>query len=156
MAANYIYEPYKVSGIYEMAGCDRLTLEPWSNFQECMNYNTLNIDRSRIRSCIGEFDEPFGGTRNGVRTQQIAITGYGYIDCGGLTSIDCIQEDGSGWFIVTDDVAGQYANHCYAYMDQCVYQDQRFSTEYYQGCQLECKWSLESNLNWLISKVNEA
>ena len=42
------------------------------------------------------------------------------------------------------------ASHCYTYSGVC---GTEFTSTYYNGCQLSCKWSFESNLQWLMSKV---
>jgi hypothetical protein len=103
---------------------------------------------------IGENDDFFCGSSNnnaGCRVSQNAITGY---QCSS-PSVQCLQTDGSGWYIVQATETGSgTAEHCYAYLDsECVDDLAEFDSEYYQGCQLTCEWSFESNLQWLIDQV---
>ena len=145
LSANYVTTPYSITGVYEMGGGDRVS--GGFNFESCLAFNTLSLTTDKIRSCVGEFDEVFGVNRNGVRTQQIAITGQN--NCGAFAT-DCIQSDGSGWYIVVNAEAGRTASHCYAYSGTC---GPAFTSTYYNGCQLSCEWSLEANLQWLMGKV---
>eukprot|EP01084_Bolivina_argentea_P005933 11213_1 len=147
LAANFGEDMIK--GVYEMSGGDN-NIFLNADLRNCLSYDTLYIDSSNIRSCIGEWDRFWGSEIAEVRKQQISITGY---ECGDTIS-DCIQNDGSGWYIVVDSEAQKNAGHCYAYsgiLESCGYD---FTPMYYQGCQMQCKWSFESNLQWLINKLN--
>eukprot|EP01084_Bolivina_argentea_P222729 376943_1 len=140
MSANYAGN--LITAVYEMGGGDRVS--GGNNFALCLGINSLSLASNQIRSCVGEFDEYFGTDRSGVRTQQIAITGYDH--CGAFAT-DCIQSDGSGWYIVVNNEAGRTASHCYAYSGIC---GPSFTTTYQTS---GSQWSLGSNLDWLRNKL---
>eukprot|EP01084_Bolivina_argentea_P144237 253128_1 len=142
LAANYLGS--MVKAVYEMSGGNAVTGTN-DQFQSCMNLNTLSFKQTQIRSISGQNDEYFGKNEDGVRAEQEAITGY---KCSGQ---NCIQNGGSGWYIVLNAQTGKgTATHCYAYKGVCGPQ---FDSQYYKGCGLNCPFSLESNIGWLLSKV---
>eukprot|EP01084_Bolivina_argentea_P187860 323510_1 len=145
-----------IKGIYQMAaGDDNLR---WNvDFTDCLSYDKLEIDNTRIRAFIGENDTFFGTDVDAIIQQQIAITGYDRDQCVNTDSLNCLQQDKSGWYIVNGEEAEKEANHCYAFEGligplNCAGD---FTSVYYRGCQLECVWSLESNIEWLINKLAE-
>eukprot|EP01084_Bolivina_argentea_P078508 142477_1 len=153
MAANYAQNDI-IKGVYEMGGGYK-RIDMNNNFEECLSFKTLSISSSSIRSCIGEQDPYFGGNAFGIREQQIIITGVD--NCSPLPlTMDCIQSDGSGWYIISDQEAQKNATHCYAYntllTDSCSITNS-FTSQYYGGCKLDCLWSMESNFEWLMNTL---
>jgi hypothetical protein len=120
-----------------------------NDLSACLASSTLDLPGFRRRSVVGENDEFFGCdpdgqscNRPGVREQQEITTG---IDCG-PTAFDCIQADGSGFYIVQNaETADGSAPHCFQYEGIC---GPNFDANYEGGTAL---WSLAPCLDWLTS-----
>eukprot|EP01084_Bolivina_argentea_P066073 120433_1 len=136
---------YTISGIMEMGGGDM-------GRHTCLQWNNLELPTNKIRSRVGENDNVFCGNCNcmvGCRIEQESITG---VSCP-LSPAHCVQPDGSGWYIIQRDETGSgIAGHCYAYLGSSCNTDY-FDNVYYQGCGLDCDWTFESDLEWLITRV---
>jgi len=124
------------------------------NFQACLNYGTagVTIDRSRIRSVVGEHDQVFGcdyagGScgRPGVRAQQVATTGY---NCP-VPAYNCLQADGSGYYVISDAESSlPSAVHCALWVtNQC---GTTHTAAYKNSANL---WSQSQNLEWLARRA---
>ena len=114
------YNGDQINGIYIMGGGDALFVGniPLIDLSECLSFNTLNTESFKIRSMVGENDGYFGLNINGVRIQQNSISGT---ICKGNYITDCLQNDGSGWYIIQEfETASGKAPHCYAYKIQCA------------------------------------
>ena len=125
---------------------------------DCLRYNSLTLDRTRIRSTVGENDAYFGGNANGVYGQQQVTTGY----CVNNNNIqfNCLQNDGSGFYIIQNwEPATGNAVHCYAYEnDDCHANDKspEFDAYFMPGnSESQNTWSLPANLDWLVSKITQ-
>eukprot|EP00933_Yihiella_yeosuensis_P043043 TRINITY_DN3775_c0_g1_i1.p1 TRINITY_DN3775_c0_g1~~TRINITY_DN3775_c0_g1_i1.p1 ORF type:complete len:332 (+),score=37.23 TRINITY_DN3775_c0_g1_i1:49-1044(+) len=143
---------------------------PFSDLSSCMDYDDRNGDggkrnsyhpllRNQVRSLVGEHDMTFSccyeapdpkccwHKRTG-REQQTAVTGYSCAD--GV--LDCLQPDGSGWYMISDAEAGKTegANHCFAWAGACpalAGANDEWNPRYIA----DCKWCLDNNLQWLRS-----
>jgi len=145
LSATFVTD-YEIHGAYEMAGGDFPFL--YFDATDCLSFDALSLGESQIRAITGSNDSRFGFTEDGVRDQLISITGR---ICDNST-LDCLQEDGSGWYIVQDsDSEAGNASHCYAF-DGCI--EGVLTSEYYGGCRMDCEWSFEANMDWLLSKLN--
>ena len=71
------------------------------NLTSCMGNGNRSLPSSRLRVVDGEKDQFIGPNANNVRTQMASLTG---LSCG--TSTNCLQSNGSGWFIVTNGLVG--------------------------------------------------
>mmetsp|Transcript_24595 Transcript_24595/g.69916 ORF Transcript_24595/g.69916 Transcript_24595/m.69916 type:complete len:147 (-) Transcript_24595:69-509(-) len=113
------------------------------------------LDRRQVRSLVGEHDGTFSCCFNqpddqccwrkrSGRQQQTATTGYACPE----GQYDCLQPDGSGWYVVSDGDANKTegANHCFAWAGGCLPQPHDQWNPRYAG---DCKWCLDSNLRWL-------
>eukprot|EP01084_Bolivina_argentea_P091511 164733_1 len=153
VSLSALYAGSFITAILEMGGGNQLQSQPWPVF-ECLNFDNLNIAQNRIRSMIGENDAVFcgGANNNGCRIAMQAITG---LSCpmAQPNCVDNIQTDGNGWYIVqaVETYSGT-AEHCYAWGQGDCDSDE-FDENYYNGCQLNCKWSLESDFAWLVFNV---
>jgi len=150
LSANYVTD-YDMRGVYEMAGGDVTLAYYDTDFSDCLSFDALSWSESQIRAVTGSHDEVFGITVDGVRDQLISITGRS-CDKTDNTTLNCIQEDGSGWYIVQDSEAG-IASHCYAFDGACF--AGVFTSEYEGGCGTNCEWSFEANMDWLLSKLDD-
>jgi len=146
LSVNFVTD-YDIHGVYEMAGGDFPFL--FYDFTDCLSFDALSWSESQIRAITGSHDEIFGITVDGVREQLISITGR---SCDN-TTLNCIQENGSGWYIVEDSEAGN-ASHCYAFDGPSACTAGVLTSEYYGGCGTDCEWSLEANMDWLLSKLD--
>lgn len=138
------------------------------DISSCVNYyetdgSTRNpfhaLPNSKVRSVAGEHDEHFGCCydppdpkccdRRTVHTQQHNTTG---LDCE-EGQYDCLQPDGSGWYIVSDAQAhkGIGADHCYMYVEgTCIIAGEKWNPQYLQDINAtSCPWCLEPCLDWL-------
>ena len=91
------------------------------------------LPRERLRSIVGETDGYFGSNMAGVKVQQKGSTGY---DCG--ENVDCIQDDGSGYFVVAGKGHGFFYNSL------------ALTTAFKDGTEA---WSMNSCLDWLAAKA---
>ncbi|MHC5084636.1 MAG: carbohydrate-binding domain-containing protein [Planctomycetota bacterium] len=112
-------------------------------FDSCLQDSATVITTDRIRSIVGAHDTAFGASPpNGVRIQQEVTTG---ISCGG-GAYDCMQPDGSGWYMVqTFETADGDDDHCFYYSGTCGY---AFDDNFLNGTDV---WSLAPSLDWLAS-----
>ncbi len=98
LAGNYGFEQY-IRGIYQMGGGYKLYNIVTLTF-ECLRFAQTSIGASRIRSCVGAYDGYFGVTPVGVYEEQRVITNR--CTAGEDTEVvyNCVQSDGSGFYIV--------------------------------------------------------
>ncbi len=118
------------------------------DLRQCLQDSATVLAPSEIRAVDGEHDQFFGQILPGVRDQLQVTVGR---SC--PSSRECLQADGSGWYIVLDqDVADRFADHCYYYnfaSPTCQTHlglDPTFETG-------SAPWSLQPNLNWLASRA---
>jgi hypothetical protein len=107
MAANYgshmkaaylIGNGDDASGIYNLSGC--------------LDKSHLTFTSSQLREVDGQSDQFFGSNQAGVQKQLQNVTG---VTCAS-GSYNCLQGDGSGWYIVANSqVSDGTADHCYYY-----------------------------------------
>jgi len=122
----------------------------FNDMNDCLGFESLALPQDKIRSMVGAHDivfgcDPDGDTcdKAGVREQQELTTGY---SCG-PNALECLQADGSGWYIVQDsEVVDGDADHGYSY-DGSSYD---FDAIYERSNE---EWSLRSNLDWLASQI---
>eukprot|EP00808_Paulinella_micropora_P026091 g13638.t1 len=139
---------------------------PTDDLSKCLNYyladnKTRNpyraLDSAHVRSIVGANDEFFGccyecpcqrcchRATGHVFSQQVATTGR---SCE-LGTYDCLDSDGSGWYIVSEKESGKVdgAYHCFAYeAGQCLARkDNVWNPRYLE----DCAWCLNNSLTWL-------
>ncbi len=149
LAANY---DERIEAAYLMGNGFQATNS--SDLSPCLGDDALALPQSRRRSMVGENDDFFGCdvdgqscNRAGVREQQMVTTGYD----GGPTAFDCIQGDGSGFYIVKDsETADGKANHCYTYEGIC---GPTFDAAYDVPGSV---WGFDTNLDWLAEHLRES
>ena len=145
------YNGNQINGMYIMGGGDKLFGR--FDFTQCLSFDTLNTESSKIRSMVGENDIYFGKNINGVRIQQNSISGT---ICDDDYTTDCLQNDGSGWYIIQEfETSSGTAPHCYAYKNTDCHSGQ-WDDHYINDDPLkqkQRKWSQQKNLQWLIEKV---
>merc|ERR1712008_25615 len=138
-----------------------------SDLSSCMDYLDKHgqrniyhgLAREQVRSLVAEHDTSFAccfdhpdpkcckDKRTG-RQQQTATTGYSCAD----GEYNCLQPDGSGWFVVSDADArkSEGANHCFAWTGNCpslTGAHDSWNTKWIS----DSSWCLESSLSWLYN-----
>jgi cysteine-rich repeat protein len=127
---------FVMSDIYHPSGYD---------LQACLQASATTLGPNEMRAVSGDADAYAGGTVNSVRSDLIAVTGR---SCGSMVS-DCLQNDGSGWYIVkSTDTADATADHCYMMSGGCF--GSGLDTTFETGT---AEWSLDTNLEWLARQV---
>ena len=115
----------------------------------CSNNAATALLPSQMRSVNGESDSYFGGSAAGVRAQLSAVVG---VRCGS-SAYNCLQADGSGWFMVSNaSLSDRKADHCYFFngaSSNCS-TFSGFDTTWSGGT---IGWSKETSLNWLAAKA---
>ena len=113
------------------------------NLTSCMGNGNRTLPSSRLRVVDGEKDQFIGPNANNVRTQMASLTG---LSCG--TSTDCLQSNGSGWFIVTNGLVGDgSADHCYMRRTgDCGGSQNSLDATWQTGT---APWTMNANLDWL-------
>ncbi len=123
-----------------------IAVDQWQDLTPCLGIENTAITSDRIRSIVGETDEHFGvspdGLGNGhpgVREQQEITTGA---SCGD-DAFDCIGEDGSGWYIVQAHETGWgYGGHGF-FLSKTI---PGFDPNFEEGTD---PWCLGPSLDWL-------
>jgi hypothetical protein len=118
------------------------------NLSACLQDSATVFTASQMRAISGEKDGFAGGSATSVRADLITVTGR---TCA-ATAWDCLQPDGSGWYMVKDtEVVDGAADHCFMLGSGCVTSaisslDMTFSTG-------SAAWSLDTGLAWLAGRV---
>ncbi len=119
------------------------------DLQACLLDGVTALETHRMRSVIGAHDDYFGCSPegsypyDGVRAQQEGTTG---ISCG-PSALQCIQGDGSGWYIVeTSETAAGYDGHCFHFGYFYCYTP--MDATYLNGT---ADWCLNPSMDWLAS-----
>lgn len=112
------------------------------NNTSCLSDSATKLTRNETRIISGESDE-FEGSVSKVRSDLQTATGY---KC---TGYDCLQSDGSGWYIVSDSqVADGKADHCYLLNGGCT------GTTADKNYELSSAvWAGVPNVDWLASRI---
>jgi len=115
------------------------------NLNACMANGNRALPSSRLRVVDGEKDQFIGPTASNVRSQMLSLTG---LSCG--TGTNCLQSNGSGWFIVTNALVGdRSADHCYMRQTgDCGGSQNALDAGWQSGT---AAWELNANLDWLAS-----
>ncbi|HEX6245777.1 MAG TPA: hypothetical protein VFZ61_32860 [Polyangiales bacterium] len=114
----------------------------------CQAAAATALDLSQTRSITGEADGFFGDTREGVRRQLEVVSGR---TCSG--ALDCLQPDGSGWYIVQNSqLKDGGADHCFFFdaADGYCAKFKGLDANWVAGSE---PWSLAPSLDWLAAKV---
>lgn len=89
-------------------------VEPTIN--DCYDIEDIMLSKTQIRSVMGEMDKYCGGNYNGVKSCLETTTGYYDGDCS--SAHNCLQPDGSGWYIVQgSETDSGRSSHCFQYND---------------------------------------
>jgi hypothetical protein len=115
---------------------------------QCQAASATAFDLHQTRAIDGEHDGFFGDTAEGVRRQLEIVSGR---SCPGAT--DCLQPDGSGWYIVRDaQLRDASADHCY-FLDAADGYCAKFKGLDANWAQGNEPWALQPNLDWLAGHV---
>ena len=105
------------------------------------NSSAINerLGLKQMRSIVGENDIKFGSNLNGVIAQQQAFSGYNYNNnyCSTTDKRNCLQSDGSGYFIVPNGAHGFFYNHGFILKDIFLENDPSL------------QWGIKMNFDWL-------
>src|SRR6185369_310683 len=108
----------------------------------CVESANRALPMDRLRIVNGEHDTYVSGSDHS-RTQSAAVTGY---NCG-PTAWDCLQADGSGYYIVQDSqVQDGEADHCYHGDGGCIASQNSLDSGWENGDE---PWQMNPNLDWL-------
>lgn len=114
----------------------------------CQAAASTVLEPGQTRSITGEADGFFGDTLEGVRKQLEVVSGR---SCPG--AVDCLQPDGSGWYIVRNtQVRDGGADHCFFFdhADGYCAKFKGLDANWSEGKE---PWSLAPSLDWLASKT---
>jgi dienelactone hydrolase len=117
----------------------------------CQAAAATALELGQTRAINGEADAFFGDTLDGVRKQLEVVSGR---SCPGAA--DCLQSDGSGWYIVRGpQLKDGSADHCYFFdtADGYCAKFKGLDANWVAGNE---PWSLAPNLDWLASRVSRA
>lgn len=116
------------------------------NLTSCMGNGNRTLASDHLRAVDGEKDQFIGPNQNNVRSQFLTLTG---LSCGS-TATNCLQANGSGWYIVTNgQVADGSADHCYMRATgDCGGSQNSLDAGWANGSD---PWTLNANLAWLQS-----
>jgi hypothetical protein len=114
------------------------------NLTSCMGNGNRTLPSSRLRAVDGEKDQFIGPTAGNVRSQFLTLTG---LSCGS-TATNCLQSNGSGWYIVQNAQVGDgSADHCYMRRTgDCGGSQSSLDVGWQTGTD---PWELNANLDWL-------
>lgn len=114
------------------------------NLTSCMGNGNRSLPSSRLRAVDGEKDQFIGPNANNVRSQFLTLTG---LSCGS-TATNCLQANGSGWYIVQNAQVGDgSADHCYMRRTgDCGGSQNSLDAGWQTGT---APWELNANLDWL-------
>ena len=115
------------------------------NLMACLQDSATVFTASQMRAISGEVDGFAGGNSSNVRADLISVTGR---SCA-ASVWDCLQPDGSGWYMVKNaEVVDGNADHCFLLDGGCGTSslDLSFSTG-------SAAWSLDTGLAWLAGRV---
>lgn len=116
------------------------------NLEACLKDSATVITASQMRAVSGEHDGYAGGTPDSVRSQLIVVTGQ---SCAS-TAWDCLQSDGSGWYMVKDaQVADGEADHCFLLQGGC--NQPNIDASFETGT---APYSLNPSLDWLAGRAD--
>lgn len=116
------------------------------NLKTCLQDSATAFTANQMRAVSGEHDGFAGGTPDSVRADLITVTGQ---TCG-TTVWDCLQLDGSGWYMVKDaQVADGTADHCFFLSGGCNMPD--IDSVFWMG---NTEFSLDTNVAWLANRVD--
>jgi hypothetical protein len=119
------------------------------NLSGCLDKSHLSFASSQLREVNGESDQYFGNNQSGVQKQLQNVTG---VTCASGT-YNCLQSDGSGWYIVANSqVSDGTADHCYYYnqANSTCSSWSGFDTNWDTGT--TSPWEKSPDLNWLAGK----
>jgi hypothetical protein len=116
------------------------------NLTSCMADGSRALPSSRLRAVDGEKDQFIGPTASNVRSQFLTLTG---LSCG-TSGFNCLQSNGSGWFIVQNAQVGDgSADHCYMRQSgDCSGSQNSLDQNWQTGADV---WELNANLDFLTS-----
>jgi hypothetical protein len=115
---------------------------------QCQAASATAFDLAQTRAIDGEHDGFFGDTADGVRKQLEIVSGR---SCPG--AMDCLQPDGSGWYIVRDaQLRDGSADHCY-FLDAADGYCAKFKGLDENWAEGNEPWALKPNLEWLAGHV---
>jgi hypothetical protein len=118
------------------------------NLSGCLDKSHLSFASSQLREVNGESDQFFGNNQAGVQKQLQNVTG----DTCASGTYNCLQADGSGWYIVANSqVSDGTADHCYYYnkANSTCSSWSGFDTGWDTG---SVTWEKIQDLAWLASK----
>jgi hypothetical protein len=116
------------------------------NLQACLQDGATVFTSSQMRAISGEQDAYAGGSSSTVRADLITVTGR---SCGN-TAWDCLQSDGSGWYMVKNtDVTDGDADHCFLLDGGCF--SSSLDLAFNSGA---AAWSYNTGLDWLARQVS--
>lgn len=115
---------------------------------QCQAASATAFELEQTRAINGEHDAFFGETAEGVRKQLEIVSGRSCPD-----ALDCLQPDGSGWYIVRDaQLRDHGADHCYFFdaADGFCAKFKGLDANWVEGNE---PWALKPNLDWLAGRV---
>lgn len=114
------------------------------NLTSCMGNGNRALPSDHLRVVDGEKDQFIGPNAANVRSQFLTLTG---LSCG-TTAFNCLQANGSGWFIVQNAQVGDAsADHCYMRRTgDCSGSQSSLDAGWQTGADV---WQLNANLDWL-------
>jgi hypothetical protein len=115
------------------------------NLTSCMANGNRALPSNRLRAVDGEKDQFIGPNAANVRSQFLTLTG---LSCG--TSFNCLQSNGSGWYIVQNAQVGDgSADHCHMRRTgDCTGSQNSLDAGWQNGAD---PWELNANLDWLAT-----
>lgn len=144
MAANY---GANMRGAYLIGNGD--VAGGFYNLSSCLDKSHLTFTASQLREVNGQSDQYFGNNQSGVQSQLQKVTG---VSCT-AGSYNCLQADGSGWYIVANSqVSDGSADHCYYYngANSSCSSFSGFDSGWNTGATLP--WQKMQDLAWLMTK----
>jgi len=130
----------RVKGAYLLSN---VVAPSFYNNSACLSDAATKLAKNEVRIISAESDE-FEGSVSKVRSALHTATGY---KC---TGYDCLQADGSGWYIVSDaQVQDGKADHCYLLNGGCsgTTADKGYETS-------SAVWAGVPNVDWLASRIS--
>lgn len=114
------------------------------NLSSCMANGNRTLASDHLRVVDGEKDQFIGPTAANVRSQMLTLTG---LSCGS-TAFNCLQSNGSGWYIVQNAQVGDgSADHCHMRRTgDCSGSQSSLDQGWQTGAD---PWELNANLDWL-------
>jgi hypothetical protein len=114
------------------------------NLNACMGNGNRSLPSDHLRVVNGQKDQFIGPTAANVRSQMLSLTG---LSCGN-TSFNCLQSNGSGWYIVQNAQVGDgSADHCHMRRTgDCGGSQNSLDQGWQTGAD---PWELNANLDWL-------